>query len=230
MKKKYELLKDDFIEVDGRKLYRIRALKGFGYVEKGKLGGYIEREENLSHSGNAWISGDARVYGDARVSGNAWVSGDARVYGDARVCDNAEVSGDARVSGNAWVSGNAEVYGDARVYGNAEVCDNAEVSGDARVSGNAWVSGNAEVYGDANITNNNDYCCFSCFGSANQTTTAYKTKDGHVEIVCGCFQGTIGEFAARVEETHGDNKHGREYKAIIEVIKAKFGINNEREL
>ena len=182
MEKKYELLKDDFIEVDGRKLYRIRALKGFGYVEKGKLGGYIEREENLSHSGNAWVSGDARVYGNAEVYGDAWVYGDARVYG------------------NAEVSGYAEVYGDA------------------------W------VYGDANITNNNDYCCFSCFGSANRTTTAYKTKDGHVEIVCGCFQGTIGEFAARVEETHGDNKFGREYKAIIEVIKAKFGINNESEL
>ena len=188
MEKKYELLKDDFIEVDGRKLYRIRALRGFGYVEKGELGGYIEREENLTHSGNAWVSGDARVYVDA------WVYGNARVYGDAEVCGNARVCGDAEVCGNA------EVYGDARVCG------------------------------DANITNNNDYCCFSCFGSANRTTTAYKTKDGHVEIVCGCFQGTIGEFAARVEETHGDNKFGREYKAIIEVIKAKFGIKSESEL
>ena len=188
MEKKYELLKDDFIEVDGRKLYRIRALKGFGYVEKGELGGYIEREENLTHSGNAWV------------------------FGNAEVCDNAEVSGNARVYGNAWVSGDARVYGDAEVSGDARVC------------------GDAEVSGDANITNNNDYCCFSCFGSANRTTTAYKTKDGHVEIVCGCFQGTIGEFAARVEETHGDNKFGREYKAIIEVIKVKFEIKNESEL
>ena len=31
-------------------------------------------------SGNAWVSGDARVYGDAWVSGNARVSGDARVF------------------------------------------------------------------------------------------------------------------------------------------------------
>lgn len=158
MEKKYELLKDDFIEVDGRKLYRIRALRSFGNVKKGELGGYIEREENLTHYGNAWVSG------------------------------------------NAEVSGNAKVYGNARVFG------------------------------DANITSNNDYCCFSCFGSENRTTTAYKTKDGHVEIICGCFRGTIGEFAARVEETHGDNKFGREYKAIIEVIKAKFRINNESEL
>jgi hypothetical protein len=33
------------------------------------------------------------VSGDARVSDNAWVYGDARVYGDAWVSDNAWVSG-----------------------------------------------------------------------------------------------------------------------------------------
>ena len=53
------------------------------------MGGYIEKEENLSQSGNAW------VYGDARVSGNAKVSGDAEVSGDAKVSGNAEVSGNA---------------------------------------------------------------------------------------------------------------------------------------
>ena len=88
MEKKYELLKDDFIEIDGRKLYRIRALRGFGDVRKGELGGYIEREENLSHADKAWVCGNARVFGDARVCG------DAQVYGDAVVSDNAVVYGD----------------------------------------------------------------------------------------------------------------------------------------
>lgn len=40
-------------------------------VEKGELGGFIEKEDNLSHDDNAW------VYGNAQVSGNAWVSGNA---------------------------------------------------------------------------------------------------------------------------------------------------------
>ena len=70
---KYEILKDEFIEFDDRKLYRIRALKDFYNVKKGKVGGYIESEENLSHEGDAWVSGDAQVYGDA------WVSGDNAV-------------------------------------------------------------------------------------------------------------------------------------------------------
>ena len=58
---KYEILKDEFIEFDGRKLYRIRALKDFHNVKEGEFGGYIESERNLSHEGYAWVSGDAWV-------------------------------------------------------------------------------------------------------------------------------------------------------------------------
>ena len=87
--KKYELLKKDTKELFGKTLYRIKALKNFGDVKKGDLGGYIEKEENLSHDGNAWVFDNARVYDDA------WV------YDNARVSGNAEVSGNARVRGNA---------------------------------------------------------------------------------------------------------------------------------
>ena len=61
-------------------LHRIRAARDFMGVKKEELGGWIETEDNLSHSGNAWVSGNAQVFGDARVSGNAWVPGNARVY------------------------------------------------------------------------------------------------------------------------------------------------------
>ena len=113
--KKYELT-EETLTVSEKTLYRIRAVRDFGFVKTGEFGGYIEKEENLSHFGNAWISGDAKVYGDARVSDNAWVYGNAKVYGDARVFGNAWISGDARVFGDARVSGNARVYGDARVF------------------------------------------------------------------------------------------------------------------
>jgi hypothetical protein len=106
--KKYELTSETKVFL-GKTLYRIKALVQFGNVNAGDLGGWIEKEENLSQSGNAW------VYGDARVSGNAWVYGDARVSGNAEVSGNARVSGDARVYGDARVSGNAWVYGDAEV-------------------------------------------------------------------------------------------------------------------
>ena len=48
--KKYELT-SEYVEFDGRKLYRIKALKSFYLcgltVKAGALGGYIEKEENL---------------------------------------------------------------------------------------------------------------------------------------------------------------------------------------
>ena len=88
----------------GVTLRQIRALVTIiGVVSSGDVGGWIESENCLDHSGNAWVSGNACVYGNARV------------YGDARV------SGDACVSGDAWVYGNARVSGNARVYGNARV-------------------------------------------------------------------------------------------------------------
>jgi len=83
---------------EGNGLCRVIALRSFGCVAKGEVGGFVEKEANLSQEGDAWVSGDAQVYGDA------WVSGDARVYGNARVSGDAWVSGDARVSGNARVS------------------------------------------------------------------------------------------------------------------------------
>ena len=40
------------------------VLKRIKY-EGGEIGGWIEKSENLSQTGNAWVSGDARVYGNA---------------------------------------------------------------------------------------------------------------------------------------------------------------------
>ena len=87
--KKFELT-SEFVTFLGKKLFRIKALISFGNVEEGELGGYVEKEENLSNDGNAWVSGDAWVSGNARVSGDARVYGNARVYGDA---DYATVQG-----------------------------------------------------------------------------------------------------------------------------------------
>ena len=106
--KKFELTAEFVTNVFGKKLFRIKALVAFGTVEKGELGGFIEKEDNLSHDSNAWVSGNARVSGDAQVFGNAWVFGDAQVFGNAWVSGNARVSGDAQVSGNALVFGDAD--------------------------------------------------------------------------------------------------------------------------
>ena len=68
--KKFKLTSEFIVDISGVKLFRIKALIEFGNVKAGDLGGYIEKEKNLSHMGNAWVSGNAQVFGDARVSGD----------------------------------------------------------------------------------------------------------------------------------------------------------------
>lgn len=51
----------------GRKLFRIQALFDFGSVKKGDLGGWVESEENLSHSGDAWVYRGAKICGNAKI-------------------------------------------------------------------------------------------------------------------------------------------------------------------
>ena len=100
MEKKYKLT-DETINVGGKKLCRIEALKDFRDVKNGDKGGFIEDEHNLSHDGNSWVYGDAMVFDNARVYGDAWVCGGAWVCGDAKIENNS----DYIVFKNWWSSG-----------------------------------------------------------------------------------------------------------------------------
>lgn len=106
--KKYELTTNTKMRFR-RKLFQIKALVSFGDVTAGDLGGYIEKEENLSHDGDAWVCGDARVCGDA------------------------------------------------------------------------------------------DYICLKGFGSNSRNTIMFRTKSGDVYVCCGCFEGSLKEFAEKVK-------------------------------
>lgn len=75
---KYEIIMSESVTIGDAILYRVRALKDSKFFKAGDIGGYIEKLENLS------MSGDARVFGDAQVCDNAQVFGNAQVYGDAR--------------------------------------------------------------------------------------------------------------------------------------------------
>lgn len=220
-------------EINGVTLHQIECIEPFGDVKQGDKGGWIEKENNLSQFGDAWVYGKARVYGDARVYGNACV------FGDARVSGNAWVGGNARVYGNAWVSGNALVYGNAEVYGDARVSGNAEVSGDARVYGDALVYeyalvyekaevyGDAEVYGNARVSGNaevsgkEDYLVFKNNWSSGRYFTW--TRSNNMWKV-GCFYGTGEEL---IEKAYKDSKlSGDCYKETVEYVEKLNNIIN----
>jgi len=206
-------LTDEKIQFNFKTLYRIELTEDCIWGKAGTKGGFIEKVSNLLD--DAWVSGNAHVYGNAYVSGNAWVLGNAQVYGNAHVSGNAQVFDNAWVSGNAHVSGNAQVFdnawvsGNAHVYGKSEVSGNAQVLGNAQVFGNALVSGMVVICGEAKVEKTSDYMTISSLGNTNRTITiTFSDK----MISAGCFRGTLQQFKTAVDEKY--NGKGNYYPTI----------------
>ena len=151
--KKYELIETAELLMF-TKMFRIRALRSFGDVKEGQLGGYVENENNLSHEGNAWIYHYAKVCGNAKVIDNAKIRNRATVLFNAVVSENAEVYDNAVITDDAVVEGDTKVYGDTRVGGVSIVTNTSKVHGNANVDGNAFIFGNAEVGENSTIAGN----------------------------------------------------------------------------
>lgn len=92
-------LTNNTIYIAGNRLYQIKALKDFGKVKKGDLGGYIASEDNLSQTGNCWVFQNAKVLENAEIRGNismydnSMVSGNSICDGNIYLCDNCRITG-----------------------------------------------------------------------------------------------------------------------------------------
>ena len=236
--RKYELT-EETKRMFGRTLHRIRAVRDFGDVHAGDLGGWIAKEDNLSHSGSAWVYEEAMVFDDAKVRSDAKVRGAAVVFNNAIIDEEAEISGDAVVSGNAHIWGQAKIAGNARVTDHAHVWGQAQVDGYAGIGGNARIAGdtvvcggaklfdNTTIRGGARITSAADRLCIGSVGSRDGYITFYRGWEGAIKVACGCFDGTIDEFAEQVDRVHGDNRCGRAYRAAI--VFARAVLSDEQE-
>ena len=65
-------------------------------------------------------------------------------------------------------------------------------------------------------------------GSRSSNTMIYDTDEG-IMIQCGCFFGDEKKFVAKVAEKHGNNKHARDYLAMLDFAKVRFGIAAEKQ-
>ena len=135
--KKYELQPTDKKTPFGKPLFQVVALRNFGDVRKGDVGGYIERTDNLSNKGNCWVFGEARVFENACV------------FGEARVFENACVFGEAFVFGNAQILGESQIFGGALVSGTAEISDTTELTGEFAFDTKDNGNGTSTLYADA---------------------------------------------------------------------------------
>lgn len=246
--KKYRLTDETKI-VDGHTLHRIIYLMPVWPSEAVKIGGWIEKEENLSHEGSAVVLGEAMVYGDALVCDNAMVYGMSRIDGKAKICENAKIFRHAQVSGNAKVCGVAQAFDDSRIGGNALVSGEARIGGCAMVSGKAQISGHAVLYGGVNVCGNSNISgdvyiyghaklsCnaminsmrdlfwienIDCAGSS-KSVTFFKCIRGEIRVAFDGSFFTLTEFAGSMKTFYGDEKYKKIYKRAIKMAKAILG-------
>lgn len=237
--KKYEFTGEENT-YNGNTVRRIRAIRDFGNVKAGDLGGWIEKEENLSHKGNCWVAdaatvrGDARILDDAVVSGNASICGNAQIYGDSTVYESAEVNdsakifGEAKAYGNAKVYGNAQIYEDASIYGLAKVFENAKVHGFSSFGERTLIGSGGDIDG------HRDYMSISGLGRTWSThITFYRNQDGGISVATddspeGNYSGTISEFRNKIKTiyygqySYEGTKYEKAYNTAADLAKIQL--------
>ena len=102
-------------------VHRIKAIRDFGYIRSGDIGGWIECDINLSHDGLCWVDDNAVVVGTSMVLENARVTENATVYGDCKILGNSTIYGYSKVTWNAVVCGSSSIGGDAQIGINAYI-------------------------------------------------------------------------------------------------------------
>lgn len=228
--KKYRLTAET-MRFNGVMLHRIKALKDFGDVEAGELGGWVESEKNLSQEGNCWIAMEAKAYGGAEIGDNAVLTWNAIACENSTICNDTLVSDESVIRGFTYLHGNVEVYGksvidgeaslfgnvrvidakviDAEVYDNVIICDGAYVDGRIKIDGKAYISEGAKV------CKKDDYIVFKNFWSSGRHFTWTRSNN---KWSVGCFYGTGEEL---IKKAYQDSeKSGREYERVVRYVES----------
>lgn len=128
-------------------LQQIKAVRDFGDIQKGTLGGFVRSTDNLSQEGLCWIDETSIVAENAHVSGDAQITRYSKVHGHAKVSEEATVN-------NSEISEFATVRGKAFAY-------------DSTLSGASWL-GREAVAEKATLT---DYASVTESASSIATST-----------------------------------------------------------
>ena len=79
----------------------------------------------------------------------------------------------------------------------------------------------ANLGGDLMLVGDRPYFQLGPIGSESRTFEAFITNQG-LRLRAGCFFGTRDEFAAKLNQTHGNNIHASEYTAALSLIDAHY--------
>ena len=153
---------------------------------------------------------------------------------ESAIAADANLSG-ANLSG-AYLSGAnlSDAYLSGAYLSGANLSD-ANLS-DANLSG-AYLSGanlrgaylrGAYLSGDEKLIGDRPVFILGPIGSRCDYFTAYITDKG-LRLRAGCFFGTRDEFSKKLDGEHGDNSHGREYRAALALVDVHVSLWTPKE-
>ena len=220
MDKKYELLKDDYINHDKRILYRIKALITFldiegNIINAGKLGGYIENEDNLSQEDESWIHGNSQAYGDTNIRNS--------IIKDSIIKDS--------IINKSWIGESAI---EESFIHDSNIVDSYTYDSytyDSFIT-KAIIKNN--TIKDRRITGEITIPCKDIFQHQcrKKVLTAILTENDEILYSIGCQENiTEAEFIDRIYNENGGlekNPHREEYLRLIPLIKDYFTEGEKR--
>ena len=225
---KYEILIDEenTIEFEGRILHRIRALKNFGDVKTGDIGGYVESKWNLSQEGNCWIYDNAKCVDNSQMYGNSQMYDNSQMYGNSQMYDNS------RMYDRSCMFDNSKMYDNSRMYDNTMMFDNSRMYDNSRMFNNSIMYEEGVLKKDYSLYGviNKPFKQIFQHQCKNRFLTAILTEENEILYSVGCQIGIIKEQF--IDGIHNDCEiegnglieypHRQEYLDMIDIIENYF--------
>lgn len=83
----------------------------------------------------------------------------------------------------------------------------------------------ANIACNALVRNDRDVFTIPREGTDTATLTAYRTKDGRLDIIHGFGFNSLDEFTVFVNHEYGDSEVRRECRKLIEFLKVRFDVD-----
>ena len=171
-------------------------------------------------------------FGSGEVAAYRWINADGIQRGivaeSARVDDTAFIGAGASIDEEAVIYHRAFIGDGARIGAGAIIDDGASIGTYARIGDGASIGywafiGDRAVIGEeatigyrARIEGDDWYMAGGPCGSRKAMWTAVHNREHGLRWWVGCQRGiTTDALLERVQETHGDNEHGRAYRHAI---------------
>lgn len=228
------------MKYEGRKLYRIKALKNFYDVKKGDLGGWVSGENNLSQEGDCWIYNEAKCMDSSKIYDDGRMYDNSKMYGNSTMYENTIIYGNSAMYDHSIMRGYSIMYGNSRMFGHSTMRDyskmyeNSVMRGVSMMIGHSMMCGYSVLKRDEKLSGELASKVDKFIDVDNPSRQGRMVtgilKDGKILYNVGCqIEITKETFIERIYNEGGgieEHPYRKEYLKIIDMIELYFSSDN----